>query len=292
MAKYDMITTFSDLTQDSLGTLVKIYRIPLDLRPRLPDPDLFIDHLPNDAIGIYTRILCFFGVHRRAIPDYLTLRSTQSCVSNDFPIEGYDQNDVTCLCARLVMLCDFGLALAPFGLTEMMSIYDFMTLPSWDDAMAVEEPHGFTNSILQCVQNHTTAPATEGAPIPQLTPKEVVASQPDPKLSKKSKALTKRKASTSLVGPSEAAQPKRKMRLKSKASEAGSSALATEQADDAEDANLFENDYCACAYLEDTLERDEGTAPIGVARKGRVEVIRQKMDSMDLLPRSALARDH
>ncbi|GJR21134.1 hypothetical protein Tco_0778854 [Tanacetum coccineum] len=80
------------------------------------------------------------------------------------------------------------------------------------------------------------------------------------------------------------------MRLKSKASEAGSSALATEQADDAEDANLFENDYCACAYLEDTLERDEGTAPIGVARKGRVEVIRQKMDNHgDRLTRSALA---
>ncbi|GJY00895.1 hypothetical protein Tco_0359047 [Tanacetum coccineum] len=319
MSKYDMSTTFSDLTQDSLGTLVKIYHIPLDLRPRLPDPDHFIDHLPNDAIGIYTRFLRFFEVHRRAIPDYLTLRSTQSYVSNDFPIDGYDQNDVTHLCARLVMLRDFGLALPPFGLTKsvirflegkiiiqvVMSIYDFTTLPSWGDAKVVEEPHGFTNSILQCVQNHTTAPATEGAHIPQPTPEEVVASQPNPKLSKNSKALTKRKVSTSLVGPFEAAQPKRKRRLKSKASEAGFSALAAEQADDADDANLSENDYCACTYLEDTLEKEEenpsntghsdlghtgtsnaasvpsfghadvyqGTAPVGVAGKGRVEVI-------------------
>ncbi|GJU04617.1 hypothetical protein Tco_1121047 [Tanacetum coccineum] len=78
-----------------------------------------------------------------------------------------------------------------------------------------------------CCPNHTTAPATEGAPIPQPTSDEVIASQPDPKLAKKSKALVKWKASTSLVGPSESTQPKRKRRLKSKASEARSSSPVT-----------------------------------------------------------------
>ncbi|GJU55492.1 hypothetical protein Tco_1229206 [Tanacetum coccineum] len=33
-------------------------------------------------------------------------RSSQSHVSNDFPIDGYDQNDVTRLCARLARLHD------------------------------------------------------------------------------------------------------------------------------------------------------------------------------------------
>ncbi|GKG62396.1 hypothetical protein Tco_0634169, partial [Tanacetum coccineum] len=74
----------------------------------------------------------------------------------------------------------------------------------------VEEPHEFTNSILQCVRNYTTAPAVEGTPIPLPTLEELVAGQPDPKLAKKSKASMKRKASTSSVGPSKAVQPRRK----------------------------------------------------------------------------------
>ncbi|GJW40315.1 putative reverse transcriptase domain-containing protein [Tanacetum coccineum] len=197
-AKYDMSTTFFDLTKDSLETLVNTYRIPLDLHPHLPDPDLSMDILPNDAIGIYTQFLRFskvripfstfllsvlkyFNVHisqlvplglnkvvtfeiiyrdlgitptinlfsvfqllckqgdwfsfakhrntkdicmdvgpssmklwknnfflidHRAIMDYLTWRSPQSCVFDDFPTDGYDQNDVTRLCARLARLRD------------------------------------------------------------------------------------------------------------------------------------------------------------------------------------------
>ncbi|GJW40316.1 reverse transcriptase domain-containing protein [Tanacetum coccineum] len=143
-----------------------------------------------------------------------------------------------------------------FGGVTVMSIYDFITFPSWRDAKVVEEPHRFTDSILQRVHNHTIAPATEGAIITLPTPKEVVAGQPNPKLAKKSKALVKRKASTYLVGPSKAAQPKRKRRLTSKASEAGSGALVVAQADDVEDVGLSETDYCT--FLEGNLERDEG----------------------------------
>ncbi|GKF38544.1 hypothetical protein Tco_0118605, partial [Tanacetum coccineum] len=43
-----------------------------------------------------------------------------------------------------------------------MGIYDFMTIPSWDDAEVVEELHGFGDSILQRVENRTTAHTTEG----------------------------------------------------------------------------------------------------------------------------------
>ncbi|GKE21110.1 hypothetical protein Tco_1432622, partial [Tanacetum coccineum] len=49
-AKYDMGGTFSALTQESLGALVKKYCIPLDLRRRLPDPNLSMNHLPTDSI--------------------------------------------------------------------------------------------------------------------------------------------------------------------------------------------------------------------------------------------------
>ncbi|GJV28360.1 hypothetical protein Tco_1384808 [Tanacetum coccineum] len=144
----------------------------------------------------------------------------------------------------------------------VMSIYDFMTLPSWDDAKVVEEPHGFVDSILQRVENHTTAPATEGALIPKPTPKEIIAS------------------------PFEVIYPKRKRKLKSKASEVGSSTPTAEHGDDAKDVDqgndLSETDYCV--YLEGNLERNEGIAPVGVARKAQAEV-------MDLLAQSALARD-
>ncbi|GJU29767.1 hypothetical protein Tco_1173356 [Tanacetum coccineum] len=219
----------------------------------------------------------FFFIDCRAIPDYLTWRSSQSRVSDDFLTVGYDHNDVTRLCARLARLRGLNeVVLVWSGLSSVwlnrkcdsifrrkddnsvMSNYDFMTLPSWGDAKVIEEPHEFTDSILQRVQNHTTAPAAKGAPIPRPTPEDVVANQPDPKLSKRSKAPLKRKASTSLVGPSEAAQPKRKRRLKSIDLEAGSSAPVVVQVNDVEDVILFEADYCS--YIEGSLERDEGNS--------------------------------
>nr|GFB39508.1 hypothetical protein [Tanacetum cinerariifolium] len=86
---------------------------------------------------------------------------------------------------------------------------------------------------------------------------EVFAGQLSPKVAKKSKALVKRKASTSLVGPLEAGQPKRKRRLKKKASEARSSSPVMEQDEDVKDVDLSKTGYCA--YLEGNLERTRVT---------------------------------
>nr|GEW78960.1 hypothetical protein [Tanacetum cinerariifolium] len=163
----------------------------------------------------------FFLIDRKAIPNYLTWKSTQSCVSVDFPTDGY----VTQLCAHLTrlrkvneaVLVRSGLSSAWFNLkcnsffrmkddSSEMSIYDFMTLPSWENV--------------------------KGIPIPLPTSKEVVVGQPDLKLAKKVKALLKQKVYISLVGPFKDVQPKRKRRLRRKASEARSSAPATEQAED------------------------------------------------------------
>ncbi|GJY50134.1 hypothetical protein Tco_0440090 [Tanacetum coccineum] len=265
-AKYDMGGTFSALTQESLGALVKKYCIPLDLRRRLPDPNLSMNHLPTDSIVVLVRS-CLSSVWLN-----------QKC---DMVFRRKDNN---------------------YGRP--------------DDAKVVEEPHGFVDSILQRVENHTTAPATEGALIPKPTPKEIIAS------------------------PFEVIYPKRKRKLKSKASDVGSSTPAAEHGDDAKDVDqgndLSETDYCV--YLEGNLERDEGNsfraayfpnlryskrlglppprlsntapsdpyyastsnvanassfdhvdtrrgiAPVGVAGKAQAEV-------MDLLAQSALARD-
>ncbi|GJX32067.1 hypothetical protein Tco_0241922 [Tanacetum coccineum] len=246
----------TSLAKADLGTLIKTYHIPLDLHPHLPNPDLTMDHLPNDVIGIYTQSLRFFGLRlnkvvsfeivcrdlgiipsvnlfrgfqslykqdHRVNPDYLTWRNSHSCISDDLFTDGFDQNDVSQLCAHLIRLREInelvfvrsGLSSAWFNQVlrrtdddSKMSIYDFMTLPMWENAKVVEEPHDFTSSILQRVQNNTTAPAAEGTPIPLPTPDEVAAGQPDPRLAKNPKALAKRKTYTSLIGPSEPNQPK------------------------------------------------------------------------------------
>ncbi|GKE91342.1 hypothetical protein Tco_1572437, partial [Tanacetum coccineum] len=263
MYKNDMHTRVSDLSETDSINLVKSYHIPLDLHHRFPDPNLTMDRLPTDAID------------RIAIPDYLTWRHSYSCVSNDFPLDGYDQNDVERLCVHLTRLHEMKEAvLFRSGLSSVwsnqkcdpvfrrtsdhseMSIYDFITLPTWGDAKIVEEPHQFPTSILECVQNNTTVPAIEGTPVPLPTPNEVVAAQPDHELAKKSKASVKRKDSSSLVVPSGPDQPAKKKWLRKKASKAGSSAPILDHTENVEGTDI--SDFCA--DIENSLERDEGTS--------------------------------
>ncbi|GJX82019.1 hypothetical protein Tco_0331500 [Tanacetum coccineum] len=359
MAKYDMNTHVSDLTEADLGTLVKTYCIPLDLHPCLLDPDLTMDHLPNDAkglnkvvsfeivcrdLGIAPTVTLFqvraglaragsslmsvtlgcwcsgvggrFGFvnpclldpdltmdhlpndakDNRAIPDYLTWRHSHSCIFDDLPTDGYDRNDVTRLCARLIKLREINEAvLVRSGLSSVwfnqkrdpvfrmkndnseMSIYDFMTLSTWENA--------------------------KGTPILLPTLDEIAAAQPYPKLAKKSKAPIKRKVVAPLVGPFEPDQPKKKR------------------------IDLFMDDYCT--FLEGTLDGNEGTSsraasappcdlvrdlvlllmlfvllllvmPLfrkvsafvaGSSGKAGADVIRRQLDPMDVLARSARVRD-
>ncbi|GKA72793.1 hypothetical protein Tco_0779009, partial [Tanacetum coccineum] len=64
MAKKDMYTYVSRLKDTKLEALVATYDIPLDLRPRLPDPNFRMINLPagDTAIGIYSRIFDSSGV--------------------------------------------------------------------------------------------------------------------------------------------------------------------------------------------------------------------------------------
>ncbi|GKA15387.1 hypothetical protein Tco_0695134 [Tanacetum coccineum] len=207
-----------------------------------------------------------------------------------------------------------------------MSIYDFMTLPSWSDAKIAEESHHLSFPLLERVSSHTTAPAMEGAIIPLLTPDKIAASLPDSRLVKNSK------------GPSHASRPSKKRKLQKRDLEAGSSARELDQAKGTDEADLAD----LCTEIEDSLKRDEGvstravSAPIplhgkrlgappsivvvsasepshvgtsapastfghslslgGVVashcvRKSGAEVMRRQMDPLDCLAYNALARD-
>nr|GEV61842.1 hypothetical protein [Tanacetum cinerariifolium] len=130
------------LSKNDLKDLVKTYRIPLDLHPRLPDLGFTMDRLPVDAIGIWSK----------AILDYQTWRHSCSCVSDDLPSDGYDRNDVQRLCARLIYLRE---------IREERWASNFMNLSSWSDAKIVDESHHLSLLLLERVPSHTTSPTSE-----------------------------------------------------------------------------------------------------------------------------------
>ncbi|GKA48956.1 copia protein, partial [Tanacetum coccineum] len=78
----------------------------------------------------------------------------------------------------------------PLPPSPKMSIYDFMTLPSWSDTKIAEESHHLSLPLLERVPSHTTAPTTEGAIILLPTLDLIVASLPDSRLVKKSKGIS------------------------------------------------------------------------------------------------------
>ncbi|GJR48812.1 hypothetical protein Tco_1316915 [Tanacetum coccineum] len=371
MSKNDMKNRIYTLSKNDLKDLVKTYRIPLDLHPRLPDPRFTMDHLSDGAIGIYSEFLWFSGgiqdvcmddspsslkkwkdkfllIDHRAILDYLKWRHSCSCVSDDLLTDDYDRNDVERLCARLICLREIreevivrsGLSSVWFNKecdsvfrriydNAEMSIYDFMTLPSWGDAKVPEESHHLSSPLLERVPSHTTTSAAEGAMIPLPTLDEIAASMPDPRLAKKSKGPSQVSVRSSSDTVLEPGRPSKKRKLRKRSSEAGSSTLELGQAEGVDEADL--TDFCA--EIENSLERDEGTyiraTSVPTPRLGKrlgappsvvvvsasgsslvgtsvhastsghslslggmvAEVVWRQMDPLDSLAHSALARD-
>ncbi|GJR20640.1 hypothetical protein Tco_0969167 [Tanacetum coccineum] len=115
----------------------------------------------------------------------------------------------------------------------VMSIYDFLCMPSLDKATVREEPHRLDTSILGRVADRTTSPAPAGTAIPHASSKEIVVTQPDPKVVTKADHAAKRKTST---GPEISTNAAKKTRSTKKVSRAGSSGLTAgdgvEQTDD------------------------------------------------------------
>nr|GEX53000.1 hypothetical protein [Tanacetum cinerariifolium] len=207
-------------------------------------------------------------------------RHSHSCISDDLPTDSYDRDDVARLGTRLIRLREINeAALVRFVLSfawsnpkcdpvfrkkddsSEMSVYDFMTLPTWENAKFVEEPHEFASSILQRVQSNTTSPDTEG--------------------------------------PSEPDQSRRKRRMRRKSLEAGSSTSAIERAQDTKGADF--SDYCTLLEdtLDRDEGTSFGAvfapplrlANVGSYRKARAEVIRRQIDHLDTLAWGAFSHD-
>ncbi|GJT58932.1 hypothetical protein Tco_1002465 [Tanacetum coccineum] len=216
---------------------------------------------------------------------------------NDLPTDGYDRNDVERLCARLICLREMREEVL---VRSEMSIYYFMTLPSWGDAKVVEECHHLSSSLLERVPSHTTLPAAEGAMIPLLTPDEIVASLPDPRLAKKSKVSSQAED----VDEADLTDLCAKIENSLERDE-GTSTKATSAPTPRLGKRLGAPHYVAIVSASElshvrTLAHDYtsgccfslgGVVVSGHARKSRADVMWRQIDPLDSLARSALTRD-
>ncbi|GJR04249.1 hypothetical protein Tco_0527233 [Tanacetum coccineum] len=222
----------------------------------------------------------YFLIDCRAILDYLTWRHSCSCIFDDLPTDGYDRNDVEQLCAHLIRLC--GMREEVLVHSEM-SIYDFMTLPSWSDAKIVKESHNLSSSLLDRVSSHNTAPVTEGAMIPFPTADKIATSLLDSRLDKKSKGLSQnsleRDECTS-VRASSALVPRLGKRL------GAPSYVADVSASRPSPVGTLVHAFTSGHNLS-----LGGAIASGHVGKSRAEVMRCQLDPLDSLDRSALARD-
>ncbi|GKB51993.1 hypothetical protein Tco_0902746, partial [Tanacetum coccineum] len=192
----------------------------------------------------------FFLIDRRAIPFNRPWRHHDSCIVDKVPT-GFNQDHVDRLKAHVVKLRDIleGV-LVRSGLSRVwrnpmcdpvlrrsdntvMSIHDFLCMPSLDKATVREEPHELGTSILGRVADRTTSPIPAGTDIPRASPEEIAVTRPDPKVVIKADHATKRKTSTR---PEISTNTAKRTRLSQKVSRAGSSGLAAgdgvEQTDD------------------------------------------------------------
>ncbi|GKA27238.1 ribonuclease H-like domain-containing protein [Tanacetum coccineum] len=116
---------------------------------------------------------------------------------------------------------------------QVMSIYDFLCMPSLDKATVQEEPHELGTFILSRVVDCTISPAPAGSAIPRASLEEIAVTRPDPKVVTKADHAAKRKTSTR---PEISTNMAKRTRLSQKVSGTCSSRLAArdgvEQIDD------------------------------------------------------------
>nr|GEU56883.1 hypothetical protein [Tanacetum cinerariifolium] len=270
MFENDMKNRIYTLFKNDLKDLVKTYRIPLDLHPRLPDPRFTMDHLPGDAIGIYFEFLWFSGVR---IP-FLTF--------------------------FLSMLKYF-----------KMSIYDFMTLLPWGDAKVAEESHHLSSLVLERVLLHTTAPAAECAMVMVHLASDTA---PEPSQPSKKRKLKKRAleagSSAPKLGQAEGMNEadltdicakienslERGEGTSTRVASAPTPRLGKGLGDPPSMAvvSASGSSHVRTSVHDSTFGRSfslGGAAVSGHARKSEAEVVRHRMDPLDSLACSALARD-
>ncbi|GJU51739.1 hypothetical protein Tco_1221294 [Tanacetum coccineum] len=192
----------------------------------------------------------FFLIDRRAIPFHMPWIYPDLCITDKVPTS-FNQDHVDRLKAHIVKLRDIPEGvLVRYGLSRVwinpmcdpvlrrsdntvMSIHDFLCMPSLEKATVREEPHELGTSILGRVADRVTPPAPAGTAIPRASPEEIAVTRPDPKVVTKADHAAKQKTST---GPEISTNTAKRTRLSQKVSGAGSSGLAAgdgvEQTDD------------------------------------------------------------
>nr|GEU82995.1 hypothetical protein [Tanacetum cinerariifolium] len=207
----------------------------------------------DTTIGIYSKIFDSSGVRilfssfLLEVLKYFKVHISQLVPLDKLPIN-FNQNHVDQLKAHIVKLRDI-----PEGVlvrsrlngvwcnlmcdpvlrcfdNTVMSIYDFLCMPSLDKAAVREEPHRLDTSILGRVADRTTSP----------TPAVTKADHPA-----KQKAFTRPEISTNAA---------KKTRSSKKGSEAGSSGLAVRDEVEQTDGGTLDDDYDQRNDLEFAME--------------------------------------
>ncbi|GKD98438.1 hypothetical protein Tco_1382335 [Tanacetum coccineum] len=197
----------SQLKDAELKTLIATYDIPLDLRPCLLDSTFRMINFPPEiqplAYILGSLTLQAHIVKLRDILEGVLVRSGLSRVWRN-------------------PMCDPVLRRSD---NTVMSIHDFLCMPSLEKATVQEEPHQLGTSILGRVADRTTPPALAGTAIPRASPEEIVVTRPDHNVVTKADHAAKQKTST---GPEISTNTTKRTRLSQKVSGAGSSRLAAE----------------------------------------------------------------
>ncbi|GJU72063.1 hypothetical protein Tco_1263468 [Tanacetum coccineum] len=184
----------------------------------------------------------FFLIDRRAIPFHMPWRHPDSCITDKVPTS-FNQDHVGRLKSHIVKLRDIPEGMLVWsGLSRVwrnpmcdpvlrrsdntvMSIHDFLCMPSLEKATVREEPHKLGTSILGRLADRTTPPALADTTIPHASSGEIAITRPDRNVVTKADYAAKRKTST---GPEISTNTTKRTRLSQKVSGAGSSGLAAE----------------------------------------------------------------
>ncbi|GJV76384.1 hypothetical protein Tco_1507968 [Tanacetum coccineum] len=213
----------------------------------------------------------FFLIDRRDIPFHMPWRHPDSCITDKIPTD-FNQDHVDRLKAHIVKLRNIPEGvLVQSGLSRVwrnpmcdpvlrrsdntvMSIHDFLCMPSLEKAIVREEPHELGTSILGRVADRTTPPAPASTAIPRASPEEIAVTQPDPSVLTKADHAAKRKTST---GPEISINTTKRTRLSQRVSRAGSSGLAAgdgvEQTDDVMDVEALADLSKGLCWAEELL---------------------------------------
>ncbi|GJS57990.1 probable inactive receptor kinase [Tanacetum coccineum] len=193
-----------------------------------------------------------FLIDRKAIPFHIPWRHPDSCITDRVPTS-FNKGHIDQLKAHIVKLCDI-----PEGVLvrsrlsrvwrnpmcdpvlRLMSIYDFLCMPSLDKVTVREEPHELDTSILDRVADCTRSPAPAGTAIPLASLGEIAVTRPDRKVVTKADHVAKRKVST---GPKISTNAANKTRSNKKGSGAGSSGNAAgDEVKQTDDGTLDDDD--------------------------------------------------